>query len=235
MTRLALLLVLLLAVAGLEGCSTTLVESLPVGKITTCDAAWPGDWRGVEHGVGKAAMDERIHINADCTSFTFTDAEKTQTEPHVLRLISTRAGDFLTFSSPGDAPKACFGDGNTHCGTELFRYVRTGDRIVLYKPDHKRVHDALESHAISGYTEMTVDPQTTAVNGTQTGRGAVPDGLIKARTAAMDDKKVPTYHNLIAGQADQITQILKEHPEFFEEEPYLILQRVGPMSLEAKP
>jgi hypothetical protein len=231
MRRLALGFLLLFALLVLlDGCSTTLVESLPVGNMTQCDPAWPGRWTGVEHGVGKSAVEEIVQINADCTQFTFTDPEKTQTEPHTLRLISTRAGDFLTFASPGDAPKACFGDGNTHCGTELFRYVHTGDRIILYKPDHKRVHDALESHAISGYTEMSVDPQTTSVNGTQTGRGAVPDALIQARTAAQDDKKSPTYHNLIAGDADQITQILKQHPEFFEEEPYLILQREGPMN-----
>lgn len=230
-------LFLLVLLAGVllatGGCSTTLVESLPVGNMTQCDAAWPGRWHGVEHGVGKAAVEEWIQINPDCTQFTFSDAEKTQTEPHVLHLISTRAGDFVWFSSPGDSPKACFGEGNTHCGTELMRYVRNGNRITIYKPDHLRVHDALESHAISGYTEMSVDPQNSVENGTQTGKGAVPSGLIEARRAAQDDKKSPTYHNLIAGGSEQITQILKEHPEFFEQEPYLILERQTPTDSDA--
>ncbi|HEY2344483.1 MAG TPA: hypothetical protein VGH80_01220 [Xanthomonadaceae bacterium] len=230
-----LFLALALVLLATSGCSTTLVESLPVGSVSTCDAAWPGTWRGVEHGVGKAAMDEHIHISADCTQFTFSDAEKTQTEPHVLRLISTRNGQFLTFGNPGDAPKACFGEGNTHCGVELIRYVRSGGQILLYKPDHRRVHDALESHVISGYTEMNIDSQTTTANGTQSGNGAVPDSLIQARMAAQDDKKSPTYRNLIAGGPDQIAQILTHHPEFFEQDPYLILQREGPMNAGTTP
>lgn len=223
------LLLMALAILATSGCSTTLVESLPVGKTTKCDAAWPGRWRGVEHGVGKAAVDAILEINADCTKITFTDPEKTQTEEHTLALISTRAGDFLIFGSPGDKP-SCFGEANTHCGTELIRYVRTNDLIQLYQPSHRKVHDALESHAVSGYTEMSFDQQGTATNGTQTGQQAVPPGLIEARTAAAGDKKVPTYHNLIAGSPEQIATILKEHPEFFDVEPWLILKREGPMN-----
>jgi len=230
-TRILLMLTAILAVSG---CSTTLVESLPVGKTTTCDAAWPGRWKGAEHGVGKAAVAETLQINSDCTKITFTDPEKTATEEHTLHLISTRAGDFLTFGSPGDKP-ACFGDGNTHCGTELIRYVRTGDTIYLYQPDHRKVHDTLESHVVSGYTEMNLDPQTTATNGTQTGQAAVAAGLIQARAAAANDKQVPTYHNLIAGDPDQIGQILVQHPEFFNAEPYLILRRDGPMNAGVQP
>ncbi|HTA64629.1 MAG TPA: hypothetical protein VK753_03915 [Xanthomonadaceae bacterium] len=231
---LLLLLLVAFAILTTSGCSTTLVESLPIGKTTRCDAAWPGRWHAVEHGVGKAAMSERIDINADCTQLTFTDPEKTQTEAHTLTLFSTRAGDFLTFGSPGDKPD-CFGDGNTHCGTELFRYVRTGNVIQIYKPDHRAVHASLESHVVSGYTEMSLDPQTTATNGTQTGQPAVAAGLIQARAAAADDKQQPTYHNLIAGSSEQITRILVDHPEFFENDAYLILQREGPMNAGAHP
>lgn len=28
------------------GCSTTLVQYLPQGDVTTCDASWPGLWKG---------------------------------------------------------------------------------------------------------------------------------------------------------------------------------------------
>lgn len=235
MRRLVPVLLLLCAILASTGCSVTLVESLPIGSVTNCDAAWPGTWRGVEHGVGKAALDERIQISSDCKRFTFSDAEKTQTEDHVMRLVTTRNGQFLTFGNPGDPAKSCFGAGASHCGIELLRYVRNGDQILLYMPDHQRVHAALESHAISGYTMVNIDSQTAAENGTQSGSGAVPSGLIEARMAAQDDKKSPTYHNLIAGGPDQITQILRQHPEFFQEEPYLILQREGPMNPDAGP
>jgi hypothetical protein len=232
--RLLPMLTLAFAVLAMCGCSTTLVESLPVGRISSCDAAWPGRWHAAGHGVGSTATDESLSISADCTQITFTDTEKTQTEKHNLQLISTRAGDFLTFGSPDDKP-ACFGEGDTHCGTELMRYVRTGNRIEIFKPDHRKVHDALESHAISGYTEMNLDAQTTATTGTQTGQAPVPPGLIEARLAAANDQNAPTYHNLIAGDPDQIAQILVQHPEFFEAEPYLILNRDGPMNAGVQP
>ncbi|MBS0574922.1 MAG: hypothetical protein JSS45_00630 [Proteobacteria bacterium] len=230
MARALGLLMLLGLLLVLPGCSMTLVESLPTGAATTCDPAWPGAWRAVEHGVGRAAQSARVVISADCRQFTFSDADKTQTEPHVLRVIRSRAGDFVTFANPGDADKSCFGDGNTHCGIDLMRYVRNGDRIELFKPDHRRVHEALEAHLVSGYTEMRIEAQGTDVNGTQTRSQAVPPGLIAARAAARDDKQVPTYHNLIAGGPEQITQILVQHPEFFADEPFLILQRDGSMN-----
>lgn len=230
MLRTLLTLAMLGMALLLTGCSTTLVESMPIGAVTTCDPAWPGSWHAVEHGVGKAAMSERVTISADCRQFTFSDAEKTQTEAHDLHLVRTRAGDFLTFANPGDAAKVCLGDGNTLCGVELMRYVRDGNRIQLYKADHRRVHEALEAHRISGYTEMRTDNRERTVNGTRSDSAAVPPGLIAAREAAQDDKKVPTYRNLIAGSPEQITQILTLHPEFFADEPFLVLERDGPMN-----
>ena len=58
---------------------------------------------------------------------------------------------------------------------------------------------------------------------------------VEARMAAANDKQVPTYHNLIAGDPDQIAQILVQHPEFFEAEPYLIIVRDGPMNAGVQP
>ena len=222
-----LLLLLATAIAFTSGCSTTLVESLPIGKVTRCDAAWPGRWKAMQQNQGRNYQDAWLQINADCTQLTFTDPEKTETEAHLLTLISTRTGDFLSFSTPGDKP-ACFGEGNTHCGTELMRYVHAGSQISLYRADHAKVHDALESHIVSGYTEMRVDPSTpTATNGTQTGQPAVPTTILQARAMAEEDgaKQQPTFHNLIAGGPEQITTILAKHPEFFEASPWMILQR----------
>lgn len=231
-------LVLLAAAVALQsGCSTTLVESLPLGKVTRCDAAWPGRWKAMQQNQGRNYQDAWLRINADCTQLTFTDAEKTQTEAHTLTLVSTRVGDFLAFSTPGDKP-ACFGQGNTHCGTELFRYVRAGNRITLYRPDNATVHGALESHSVSGYTEMSVSPSTpTATNGTQTGQPPVPNTILQARAMAEEDgpKQQPVFHSLIAGSPEQITTILGKHPEFFEASPWLILQRDEPLNTGERP
>ena len=221
------LLLMAIAIAVQSGCSTTLVESLPIGKVTHCDAAWPGRWKAMQQNQGRNYHDAWLRINADCTQLTFTDAEKTETETHILTLISTRTGDFLSFSTAGDKP-ACFGVGNTHCGTELMRYVHAGNQISLYRPDHATVHGDLESHSVSGYTEMSVSSSTpTATNGTQTGQPPVPNAILQGRAMAEEDgpKQQPTFHNLIAGGPEQITTILSKHPEFFEASPWMILQR----------
>ncbi len=230
MTSWRMIVSLAVVATGLAGCSTTLVESVPIGTVTTCDRAWPGTWRAAEHGQGKVGVVARLTINADCSRMTFTDDEKSETDPAALRLLTTRAGQFLIVSKPGEDSTVCLGDGHTRCGIELIHYVRNGERIELFQPDHAKVHAALEAHVVSGFTQMRVGAQDPAANGTQTGIGAVPPGLAQARAAAQDDKQVPTYRNLIAGSPEQVTQILLAHPEFFSDEPWLILLRDGPMN-----
>ncbi len=215
----------------LGGCSTTLVQSLPIGKSTTCDPAWPGRWKAVESDPSKPKQNTMLDISADCTQFTFTDPDKTQTEQHTVTLVASRAGDFIRFASPGDEPN-CFGGGSTHCGIELIRYERAGNEIRLFNPDHRKVHDALSSRRVSGYTEANDDPTVPGtVGGNMTDAPAPSDSAIVSAIAArqQDAPRQPIYHNLIAGNPEQITEILLHHPEFFESKPWLILRRDGPM------
>jgi hypothetical protein len=228
---LLLLLLMATAILTMSGCSTTLVEALPTGKTTRCDAAWPGRWKVIEQNQGNADSHEWLQINADCTQMTFTGPEKTQTEQHTLTLISTRAGDFLTFSSPGDKP-ACLEDDNTHCGTELMRYVHAGNQISLYRPDHRKVHDALESHTVSGYTEMNQAPSTT--DASTTNSATINSAAINSATPTViggtQTGKPPVPTTIIAGNPEQIATILSQPPEFFESTPSTILQRYDPMT-----
>ena len=216
------------AALALGACSTTLVQSLPIGKSTACDAAWPGRWKTVEHDPSKPDQNATLDISADCTQFTFTDPEKTETEQHTVTLVSSRAGDFIRFASPGDEPD-CFGGGSTHCGIALIRYEREGNEIRLFNPDHRKVHDALASRRVSGYTEANDDPTVPGtVGGNMTDAPPPPSDSAFANAIAtqrQDAGHRPIYHNLIAGNPEQITETLLHHPEFFESTPWIILRR----------
>jgi hypothetical protein len=233
----SLLSILLLAIIALAtgGCSTTLVESLPVGKTTTCDAAWPGRWKAMEPGnSSKPGEEVWLQINADCTELLSIDKEKTERENHKITLVSTRAGDFLWISD--DRKPSCI-PGSTHCGMELVRYVRSGDEIRLYNPDHKKVHDAIDSHAVAGYTEAHVDEKAAPASEAATSTGSPaqapsPANASGQQNVASDNAQ---YDNQIVGNPEQIAAILEKHPEFFESTPWLTLRRDDPANKKKSP
>lgn len=231
MLRIALLLVALGVMVLLQGCSTTLVESLPGGSITTCDAAWPGAWRRIRNDGSSPKPDDVIRISADCKQITFIDDGKPKVEQHEMQLISTPSGQFLVEAEAGKDPRTCIGNDSSHCGFYLLRYQRHGQRIGLFDPDHARVHDAIATHAIAGYTEQTNRPQGDAsgkADATSTEHAPAP-GAADAGT------QKPTYDNLIAGNPEQIADILARHPEFFDSKPLISLQREGPMNPGVSP
>ena len=58
---------LLAALLGVGGCSTTVFESVPVGASTDCDPAWPGHWQPVAHARRwRPSPRIRLEISADC-------------------------------------------------------------------------------------------------------------------------------------------------------------------------
>ena len=205
---------------GTSGCSTTLVESLPVGKTTTCDAAWPGRWKAIPPD-RKPGEDAWLQINADCTELISIDKEKTERENHKITLVSTRMGDFLWVSDMDGKPE-CIGSDASHCGMELMRYTRSGDEIRLYNPDHKKVRDALASHVVPGYTEVA----TAADIAASSSSSPAPSATVSTTAAQPNNlQSQPAYRNQIAGNPEQIAAILEKHPEFFESTPWIILRR----------
>ena len=219
-TLLSTLLMAMIAI-GTSGCSSTLVESLPVGKTTTCDAAWPGRWKAIQPDGQKPSEDAWLEINADCTVLTSIDKEKTERENHKITLVSTRMGDFLWVSDTDGKPE-CVGPDATHCGMELMRYVRLGDEIRLYNPDHKKVHDALDSHVVPGYTEANTAADVAASSSSS----SAPSTTVATTATQPDNAQTEsTYRNQIAGNPEQIAAILEKHLEFFESTPWIILRR----------
>lgn len=227
------LLSMAMVIVCMSGCSTTLVESLPVGKSTTCDAAWPGRWKQVALYNEKPEANTWMEINSDCTELTFIDPDKTEREKHTITLISTRVGDFITISDPA-GKRDCLGPDSNHCGVELRRYVRSGDEIRLYEADHKKIHAAIASHVISGYTEAHADhkatPEKEATTNNESSVQANSSATGSASTSGPQENAGDTehYNNQIAGTPEQITSILEQHPDFFETTPWMTLQRDDP-------
>ncbi len=223
-----LFLVLMTAAIAGSGCSRTLVAALPVGTTTTCDAAWPGRWAAIppEDRKGKHGEKAWLEINADCSVLTSIDEHgKRERENHKLTLISTRSGDFLWIADGDGKPPLrleteCLSGDKTHCGMELMRYVRNGDEIRLYSPDHRAVHAAIGAGSVPGYTEIADDSKAPASN-----EAAAPSALTGAQAAHPSQGSKTHYNNLIAGDPEQITTILEQHPEFFDSTPWMTLQR----------
>ena len=219
-----LYLVLATAAIAASGCSRTLVAALPVGTTTTCDPAWPGRWSAIPSEDTKGKHDKKVwlEINADCSVMTsIEDHGKREREDHRLTLVSTRAGDFLRISD-GDGKPECIGDGTAHCGMELMRYVHDGNEIRLYNPDHGAVHAAIADGRVPGYSEAD-GPKAKVVSATDT--TAAPTELANSRETPATSSDKTHFNNLIAGDPEQITTILEQHPEFFESVPWITLKR----------
>ena len=191
-----------------SGCSTTLVQYLPAGDQTTCDAAWPGLWKAAAPADKTSAADKPdyvwVEISADCKQFTFTDVEKTSTDLKRLSLVTTEGDDYLSISD-GDGKPECIGDNNTDCGLPLVRYVRDGDEIRLYSANHARVSAAIANEGVTGVTRVPPTPDPNK---------PTPQMVAK-----------PDFRNLLTGSPEQIAQLLAEHPDFFETTPWLVLHR----------
>ncbi len=203
--RLPALLLGAVACVLASGCSSTLVQYLPAGDKTTCDASWPGLWRAT-NGDGKKPEAAWLEVNADCTRYTITDDEKTADEDMVLTKVTTGSGDFLWVGKRDGAPE-CLGEGGRDCGLPIMRYVQDGDEIRLYGANHQVVHDAIAHGLITGVTPDALMPP-------------VPSPKPGERATA-----VSVVNNLITGTPEQIAQILADHPEFFDDKPWLVAHR----------
>jgi hypothetical protein len=224
-------------IVGCGGCSTTLYESLPVGKTTICDPAWPGRWIPEDPQGGRQIEESSVEINADCTTVTTIDKDGIQRENFKLNLVSTRSGDYL-WVSDNDRKPDCLGSDSSHCGYPLMKYALVGDEIRLYNPDHVKVHAAITGRSVPGYSETLGGQTTPSTPGSTPAASASSSATAPAATAPAADhasQDSVRYDNQISGNAEQIAAILEQHPEFFESEPWLILRRDNPRSPTKQP
>lgn len=253
-TRIAAVLIAL-ASLGLGACSTTLVETLPAGKRTTCDASWPGRWVVTSENPNKPGEPEDLHIleiNADCTEWKFVDKEKTEVERLTATLVSTRSGDFISIFKPGDKLECVGEEQAKRCGLEINRYERAGNEIRIYEPDHRGISKTIRSHPGMGWTRDT-EPEQATTDPAETSGSAQAENETATATAEPDaaaanppqqppaspneppKETAPTYQNLIYGNAAQINRVLGQHPEFFKSTPWLILRRATKPAESNKP
>ena len=144
----ALAALLLIAMLGVSGCSTTLFESLPTGASTGCDPAWPGRWQPVATEPGERQHPGSVEVSADCRTLT----DNAKAKPLHLTLIDTGKARYVEVRSDSGEPD-CIGEGKAHCGATLLRYEHEGDTIRLYDPDHAWVATAIASGKLKGHAE----------------------------------------------------------------------------------
>lgn len=144
-----------------------------------------------------------MEVSADCKQLTFTDSEKTSVEAKRLTLVTACAGQYLSITDAEGKPE-CIGENNTDCGWPVVRYEHEGDVITLYSANHARVSSAIANDGVAGLTRT--DPA-------------------KATASATVQVTKPKFSNLITGTPEQIAQILAEHPDFFDAEPWLVMTR----------
>lgn len=128
-----------------------------------------------------------------------TATTKSEAKPMHLTLFGTRAGQYLQVHNDNGEPD-CIGAGKAHCGFVLLRYERAGDIIRLYDPDHAWVAAAIAKGSLKGFSERD-------------------DGK-EPRTGK------PVHRNFLAGDAGKIDKLLHRHPELFNNEPLIVMQRV---------
>ena len=107
----ALAALLLIAMLGVSGCSTTLFESLPTGASTGCDPAWPGRWQPVATEPGERQHPGSVEVSADCRTLT----DNAKAKPLHLTLIDTGKARYVEVRSDSGEPD-CIGEGKAHCG-----------------------------------------------------------------------------------------------------------------------
>jgi hypothetical protein len=145
--RIALLVPLL---ALLAGCQMTVVERLPEGATTDCDADWPGAWIGIEDDGADA--DTGVLIDAACRVTLIPgdpgpdDAEVTLAPrflpEHAVVLfaeadVAAAVGDDMPPTAQKDAWLP-------------FRWSRSGDLLELEAPDHRRIATLIVNGAFDG-------------------------------------------------------------------------------------
>ena len=114
---------LLVALLGLAGCSTSVFPSLPTGTTTDCDPAWPGRWQPSATQPGETQQPGVLDVSADCRTATV----KGDAKPMRLTLVDTGKARYLQLHNDSGEPD-CIGQGKSRCGAALLRYEREGDK-----------------------------------------------------------------------------------------------------------
>lgn len=196
------------------GCSTTLVQQLPAGEITTCDPAWPGVWKATSNDSDKPEY-AWVEVSADCKSLTFTDDKKTSVEGKTLTLVSTVAGDFLSITDADGEPE-CIGKDLKDCGFPIERFEKRDNQIRLYAANHRLIHDAIAAGVVTGLTQTGNEDASEKQADKQTAGKPRKNPSVSAESM---------FQNLITGTPEQIGQWFVEHPDYFETQPWLVLDR----------
>jgi hypothetical protein len=211
----------------LSGCHSTYFESPPAGNTVACDKRLVGTWRSGEW-VMKGADEDTTEEDANYTIIT--------PECRILDWHSHEPPDDLdgmTFSLiPGPKESYAFtrADSNSRGeesaeadrhsapwanGYMIFRYVVNGDRLAVYQANHSRIAALIKKRKIDGrMREFRRD-------------GAQAPGADEKRSRRKEDDDM-IIQNFVSGSSEEISAVLRLHPDIFHSRPMGILHRREP-------
>jgi hypothetical protein len=172
----------IVACAGLYGCQTTTVESLPAGASRTCPQEWAGAWIAQDEQ-RRDQSDGGVYVDKECTAtVVMRDAQqKTQTVDMHPNFFDTDGGRYLLLPHTEVAKLL-----EVHSDPSLpeakdfvpLRWFRQDRDLALINPDHRRVATWIVQGALNGATSFETDGNC---------------------------------RNVIRGDADAIARVLRDH------------------------
>ena len=120
--------------------------------MTDCDPAWPGRWKPLATSENPSTPKDTLDISTDCRNATIEG----KTKPTNLSLIDTDRMQYLLIHNDNRSLD-CIGSDGSHCGVILFRYVREGDTIKLFAPDHAKVAALIKAGKLQGFSAPLQD------------------------------------------------------------------------------
>lgn len=203
---------MLLALA-IAGCSSTLFESPPAGK-AGCDQRLVGQWRIGEwpaQAAGPAADspadegdDTYLRITRSCRILDLRTGRRPSDLSEVGNLSFLRIGtvDYAYTLHEERKPDGANRERPARTGYVVLRYQVTGDRVLLYPADHRRIARMIRSKQVPGMTDDSSDVAQVREEGV-----------------------APAINNFIPGSREQVKALLVALPDLFASAPTGVLVR----------
>ncbi len=146
------LVLMLCGAMVLAGCQMTVVENLPEGAGVACPEEWPGAWIGIDEDGERS--DAGAFVDEACV-VTLVEVKRDELQEWKLKPRFAPGLALFEHSEVAHAVELDADDDQPSGGWWPFRWSRSGDRIVLHAPDHRRVATLIVNGALAGETHWT--------------------------------------------------------------------------------
>ncbi|HVF34942.1 MAG TPA: hypothetical protein VND91_06430 [Candidatus Saccharimonadia bacterium] len=151
------LLLAAVCAVSLTACQGTVVETLPEGVTSDCPAALRGAWIGLDDD-DRAHADAGMHVADDCTTTVVeTHAGKTRESTLVPRFLTVGEAGIVLYPH-ADVARVLDWKADTAQpagGWWPLEWRRSGKRLVLHLPDHRRIATLIVNGALDGEAHWT--------------------------------------------------------------------------------